>query len=480
MADVAIVGAGMGGLAAAIRLSAAGLDVDVIEAASEAGGKVGRVVIDGVEADTGPSVLTMPDVLDDLFRSVGTSLTDELSLVVPDRVFEYRWPDGAHLPVYFDAQKTLAAVEEAFGAEAAGQFGAFLDYAANIWDEAAPAFVFGDAPTFGTAIGLGLRSLRAVRAIDPMRSMIGAIHRHVREPHLRDLLARYATYNGSDPWSAPATLNCIAHVELSLGCYGVSGGMYELARALERVARRQGVRFHYDEAATRIDVRNSIVRGVQTNQRFIDAPQVVANADVAHVFADLVEPLADPELEPSMSGWTAIVRARRRPRPAHAVFFPDDYRAEFTDIFERRTIPDAPTVYVCAQEQAHDRSGWTDDEPLFVMANAPAVGKHASSDSAALRERVIDRLRQVEWLVGDDEIVWERTPSGLAHRFPGSRGSIYGAASNSRFAAFQRPANRVADVRGLYLASGSAHPGGGVPLCLLSGGAAARAVIEDR
>jgi phytoene desaturase len=479
MAEVAIIGAGMGGLSAAIRLAAQGRKVAVYEAASEAGGKVGRVRIDGVDADTGPSVLTMPDVLSELFVAAGSTLEEELTLVTPDQVFEYRWPDGARLPVYFHVEQTLTSVEEVFGPGARSQLSNFLRYAQRIWDEAAPAFVFGDAPTFGTAVGLGLRSLAAVRAIDPMRSMIGGIDRHVDEPHLRDLLARYATYNGSDPWQAPATLNCIAHVELRLGCYGIEGGMYQLAVAMERVARRLGVEFHYDEPVTEIESDGGEVTGIRTPARRVDVRQVVANADVSHVFGELLRHDVE-QPTPSMSGWTAIVRARRRERPSHGVLFPGDYRAEFVDIFQKSRYPDEPTVYVCAQEKAHQRDGWDTHEPLFVMANAPPLSSLRSTDFAPLRRRVLERLRQVEWIVDGDEIVWERTPAGLAEQFPGSDGAIYGAASNSRFAAFQRPANRVPDIRGLYLASGSAHPGGGVPLCILSGKAAARAVLADR
>jgi len=188
-----------------------------------------------------------------------------------------------------------------------------------------------------------------------------------------------------------------------------------------------------------------------------------------------------------MSGWVGIVRARRRTgteaRVAHTVLFPGAYLEEFADIFDRDRPPAEPTVYLCAQEACHGRAGWAEEEPVFVMANAPAEPVDAPRAAATwdrLRDTSLARVRAAGLCGEADALAWERTPAGLAAEFPGSRGSIYGAASNSPWAAFRRPPNRVPGVRGLYLASGSAHPGGGVPLCVLSGAAAARAILRDR
>lgn len=187
-----------------------------------------------------------------------------------------------------------------------------------------------------------------------------------------------------------------------------------------------------------------------------------------------------------MSGWTGIVRARRRvgqdARAAHTVLFPEEYLEEFADIFDRDRPPQAPTVYCCAQEPCHQRRGWADHEPVFIMTNAPPEprgGARPAEVYTALRERALGRLRGAGLIDGDDAVVWERAPAGLAAAYPGSRGALYGASSNSLFAAFKRPANRVSGLPGLYLASGSAHPGGGMPLCVLSGRMAARHVCED-
>ena len=215
--EVLIVGAGIGGLTAALALAARGVPVRVIEAADRAGGKAGVVEVDGVEVETGPSVLTLPEVFGRVFARAGLRLDDVVGLRRLDPGFRYRYADGCVVDVAHDPRHTLANVRSALGPAAEAELAAFLDYSRGIWDAAAPNFVFGPAPTWPAMVALALRRPRALLRADPMRSMAAGIDRHVRDPHLRMLLRRYATYNGSDPRQAPATLNCIAHVELSLG-----------------------------------------------------------------------------------------------------------------------------------------------------------------------------------------------------------------------------------------------------------------------
>lgn len=469
-----VIGAGMGGLAAAIELAARGWAVRVIESAPEAGGKAGIAVVDGVEFDTGPSLLTLPGVLDDVLRAGGSTLADELELLPLNPAFRYVWPSGVTLDLFAEPADTLASVRSALGGDAAAELSRFLDYSRTIWDAAAPRFVFAEAPTVFGVMRMGVSGMIAVARIDGMRSMWAAICARVRHPALRDVLARYATYNGSDVRAAPATLNCITHVELGLGGFGVRGGMYAVVRALERVARRNGVVFEFGRRVERVDIVDGAVTGVDGEP----ADAVVVNADVGAVTAGLlqVEPRPTLTVEPrSMSGWNAVVRAQRRARVGHTVLFPERaYVEEFADIFDRRRWPADPTVYLCAQEPCHQRTGWAEEEPLFLMVNAPA-----GEDVEGVEALALARVRGAGLIAEGDAVVWRRTPRALAERFPGSEGALYGAASNSTFSAFSRPAN-VGSTRGLYYASGSAHPGGGVPLCLQSGRLAAAAALRGR
>ena len=481
--DVVIVGAGAGGLAAAIALQAAGRRVRVLDRQRQPGGKMGTVVVDGVEVDTGPSVLTLPEVVDAVLRRAGTTIAERIQLVGPSPAFRYQFASGKHLHVFVDVDETLASVRNSLGPRAADELRAFLAYARDIWDASKDAFIFAPAPRVPSLVRLALARPAALLRIDPFSSMASSVTSRITCDELRLLLLRYATYNGSNPWAAPATLHCIAHVELTLGGFGVVGGMAALARALADVATKLGVVFEGGVDVERVVVGKDGVRGVETSRGFVPCKHVVVNADVGWLrpqSASIARALPRAA-EPSTSGATAVLRARRRvDRVAHEVIFSAHYRAEFADLIVRRRPPAQPTLYLCSAERAHGRTGWADEEPLFAMINVPAIGagSDGSDDLPALaRGRTIGEA--AGRLHADDVVLWQRGAAELAEAFPGSAGSLYGAASNDRSAAFLRPHNRASRVRGLYLASGSAHPGGGVPLCLQSGLLAADALLRD-
>ncbi|MFT5683528.1 MAG: phytoene desaturase, partial [Myxococcota bacterium] len=462
-----VIGAGLGGLSAAINLAAAGVSVDLFEAHHQAGGKAGSVVIDGVEVDTGPSVLTMPDVLGGILAKAGRKLSDVLTLRAPSPAFRYRYPDDTVLDVFHSLEETADSIGATLGAGPRAEFLSFMNYAEGIWSAAAPHFVYGPAPTWMSTLALGLK-LHQLARIDPLRTMRQAIHGRITSPHLRKLLLRYATYNGSDPRRAPATLSCIAHVELSLGGFGVEGGITAMVDAMVEAATDLGVRIHLSSPVESVLLEGR-VRGVVVGGVVHEADTIISGTDAALLAQRLLPPGAPHGIRldqvASMSGWTGIYRAKRRLRVPHTVLFCADYDAEFADIFDRDRPPEDPTVYLCAQEPCHGRVGWAEAEPVFVMANAPPEPEGGRSDDPwpELEARVASRLLAAGLVTPEDAVVWRRTPPQLAARFPGSRGSIYGAASNDMLAAFRRPPNRISKIPGLYLASGSAHPGGGMP-----------------
>lgn len=487
--DAIIIGAGAGGLSSAIALASQGKRVRVYEARSRAGGKIDAIAHDNVCFDTGPSVLTMPFVLEELLAMAGTRLEDELELIQIGPAFRYIYSDGVVLDIAHHKEETLANIHSVLGAKAAREFDAYLEYARTIWEAAYPNFVQASAPNVASMFRLGLTRMRDVMRIDPMRTMWQGITRHVHNPHLRMLCARYATYNGSNPYMAPATLNCIAWVELGMGCFGVKGGMSMLPQALLRVAKKLGVEFYFETPVQKIILgAPGDIQGVElAHGETIKAPVVIANADVAHVLNDLLPKDTSHGVPvsgtPSMSGWTAMLRASNtcsHKRVGHTVLFPSEYKEEFEDIFTRDCLPREPTIYLCAQSVCHQSTSWNSAQPLFIMVNAPSITSgtpRLALEYTQLKEHVLDRIHKAGLMDATDQIIWERTPEELAQDFPGSRGSIYGTASNTQMAAFKRPPNRITKIPGLYLASGSAHPGGGVPLCILSGQAAAREAL---
>lgn len=486
--DVIVVGGGIGGLCAATLLGARGLDVVLLEAAAELGGKAGTTVISGVEVDTGPSVLTLPEVFDEVFLAVGLNPREELPLVTPSLGFRYLYEDGTELDVFHSPAETLDSVARSLGTQARDELQGYLEYSRKIWEAAAPHFVMSQAPSVARLLLGGLGALGAVSKIDPFSTLSAAIRRRVSSPHLRRLLMRYATYNGSDARSAPATLGCIAHVELSLGGYGVRGGMAELPRALVRAAKRAGVHLITHARVDEIATFHNRVTGVRLEDGSVfEAPQVVMNGDVASLTSGLLQNVLDLHTSvPSMSAYCGVFRARSAStnasgRAAHTVLFPDNYEREFADIFDYRRVPEDPTIYLCSQKLCHQRATWEESEPVFCMINAPAVSEaFDGKNKPGLQEGVKARLVSRGLLNAEDELLWWRTPLELAQRFPGSGGALYGAASNNAAAAFKRPPNRLTKVKGLYLASGSAHPGGGLPMVAQSGKLAAEAAAADR
>lgn len=478
-----VVGAGVGGLCAATLLGARMGGVLLLESEGQVGGKAAVATVDGVEMDTGPSVLTLPEVFDEVFACAGMRREDQLPLLAPSPNFRYLFDDGVELDVHHQLDATLASVRHALGSRASTELASYLRYAQRIWEAAAPHFVFSAAPSLGQLLLGGLRAWSAVGRVDPLRTLSAAIDAQVSSPHLRRVLRRYATYNGSDARRAPATLGCIAHVELALGGYGVKGGMAQLPRALARAAREVGVDIQTQTRVARLQTSGGRITGVQlASGQIVCAPHVVMNGDVGSLTEDFAPGAkAASTARHSMSAYCGLLKANKAPQRApHTVVFPADYEQEFSDIFDHNRVPDDPTLYLCSQGPCHGRSGWAAHEPLFCMINAPPVGPSFDGGDRPLLKSKIQHLLVSRGLGSlDDRLVWWRTPQELAKRFPGSNGALYGAASNNRTAAFARPNNRSSSLSGLYLASGSAHPGGGLPMVAQSAKLAARALLED-
>ncbi|MDT8324535.1 MAG: phytoene desaturase family protein [Bacteroidota bacterium] len=485
---VRIIGAGLGGLSAAIHLAAAGREVVVHERQSAAGGKASELRSDGFRFDTGPSLLTMPFVLDELYDIAGALPDERVELVPVDPICRYHFSDGTLLDASSDEEEFLAQVRNfSPGEDVAVR--RFLDYSQRIYELTSDIFLFNSLGDLKKLLRLrNLPTLLQLPRIDAFRSVHEGVTSFFRDVRLQQLFDRYATYNGSDPYQAPATLNIIPYVEYRLGGYYVRGGMYALVQSLYGIAIRLGVRFNFGSDVEGLETGAGRLRGLREGGCLHTADAIVSNADAVFTMSRLA-PLSErakrkyEKLEPSCSGLVFLwgVRGTRERLAQHNIFFSENYREEFEDIFSRLRAPADPTVYVSItsrEDPAHAPEG---HENWFVLVNMPYLTEENRAQSiVSIRNRVLARLNRAGFDIEKD-IVYESavTPVDLELRFNANRGSIYGISSNARNAAFLRPQSRVRSVPGLYLCGGAAHPGGGVPLVLLSGRLAAEAVLED-
>ena len=486
--DCIVVGGGFGGLSAAIRLAASGYKILIVEQSTRLGGKAGVYVDNDFRSDTGPSVLTMVEEAKELLAFGEFPASSYVKFIQSSPAFRYLFDDGRVLDIHHSIEDTICSIESILGTDARLEFEAFMAYAKQIWDGSAPLFVQASAPHWTDLMMLAIQKWNLIPKMDPFRSMSKGINRFVKNPYLKDVLLRYATYYGSDPRQAPATLNCIAHVEMALGGYGVVGGIETLVNGLTAVATELGVEILLSSTVTSLRQVDGGYNINTTEKTSLYAASVVVNADASHLKESLLSPQNSKYLyipKPySMSGWTAIYEVpidENNPRVGHTVLFPKDYLQEFVDIFDRNTCPTNPTIYICAQHRCHQRPPTSrNTEALFVMVNAPPEKDGSPTSTTvweSLEQQVRQRLEGKGILPSDAILKWTRTPTDLAQQFPGSRGAIYGSSSNNRFAAFTRPSNQIHALKGLFLASGSAHPGGGMPMAMISGKLAAKACV---
>lgn len=491
-APILIIGAGIGGLSAAIRLAAAGRRVIVLEQNAQPGGKMGEIRAAGFRWDTGPSVITMRPVFEALFREAGRRLEDYLDFLPLDPITRYFYPDGTRIDATRDLAHMAAQIEALAPRDLEGYL-AYLAYAARIHRITGPVFIYNEPPSL---ISLLARTPpHEWPAVDPLRRMQGAIDSFVESPYLRQLLGRFATYVGASPFDAPATLNVIAHVEMTGGAWYPRGGIYAIARACARLAEELGVEIRTEERVTRILIEGGHAAGVETAQgERIAANAVIANLDVQTAYEQLLPdlPAAGREaarlgrIEPSCSGFVLLlgVGGESAELAHHNIFFSRNYRAEFDAIFRRGLPPTEPTIYAAITSKTDPDHALAGHENWFVLVNAPALDSRFdwSQQAEPYAASILNVLAKRDGIDLRDRIVYQQiiTPIDIAAMTGSHRGALYGTGSNSRFAAFQRPHNRSALLPGLYFAGGTAHPGGGVPMVTLSGAVAARMVIADQ
>ncbi len=482
---VAVVGAGMGGLAAAADLARQGCEVTVFEAAAGPGGKMREVGVDGTAVAGGPTVFTMRWIFEGLFADAGDSLGARLGLEPAGTLARHWWRAGGTLDLFADVERSADAIGAFAGAADAQGYREFCARGEAIYGTLAQPFIASQRPSpLGLVNRVGWRNLSALFALAPWQTLWGALGDHFRDPRLRQLFGRYATYCGASPFLAPATLMLVAHVEQD-GVWLVRGGIRRVAEAMQGLAERQGARFRFGEKVGEIAVERGRAAGLRlASGERVAADAVVFNGDVSALGEGLLGAGArgaageTPRQARSLSAvtWCLHARATGAELLHHNVFFAEDYAEEFDAVFRRREICAAPTAYICAQDRGEWMAAPEGRERLLLLVNAPADGDRGPLADAALDARTTALLAGCGLVL--DGPAARTDPAGFHALFPGAGGALYGRAGHGAGATFARPGAR-SRLAGLYLAGGSAHPGPGIPMAAMSGRLAAARLLEE-
>ena len=486
---VVIVGGGVGGLTAAVDLARLGASVTLLVRAAAPGGKLRQIAVNGGLIDAGPTVMTMRWVFDGLFADAGAALDARLSYTPLSVLARHHWRDGETLDLFADLERSIDAIGAFAGAAEARAYRAFAAEARRVFAILRGPFLESPRPSPLTLTRrIGWSRFADMLALRPFETLWSALSRRFQDTRLRQLFGRYATYGGSSPFAAPATLMLIAHVEQE-GVWTLDGGMFALARALADVAIERGVDLRLNAHVTSIEVKNGQASGVRlASGEHVPADAVLLNADAAALadgtFGRACQSAASPvpARARSLSAVTWAVRAPARglELARHNVFFSADYAAEFRALSRDRAMPEDPTIYLCAQDRFEpEKPDGLGPQRLLALINAPADGDLSPlsrSEIEACQTRLFQRLeRHGLILASTPETQAITTPQDFNALFPSTGGALYGRATHGWAGAFQRPAARTA-LPGLFLAGGSAHPGAGVPMAALSGRIAASAI----
>ncbi len=493
MKRVVVIGAGIAGLAAATRLRAKGHEVIVVEQASGPGGKLRENTQDQFRFDLGPSLFTLPNLVQEVL-SVGDLPPSSFPFEQLDRSCHYFWEDGTELIAYHDKKQLAEEIDRKIGVSPAlantthstqnaknslsEDVLAHLKHSAFLYEYTADLFMHRSLHKFKSYLSKSvLKALFKVHRFDLGKSLHQANQARFKDPKLVQLFDRYATYNGSDPYRAPGVLNIIPHLEHNIGTFFPKEGMFQITRSIYERAKALGVQFRFNTPCKRIEVENGKVQGVELDNEVIPADIVVSNADVYPTYRNLLKEQKAPEktLQSERSSSAIIfywgVKGNFPKLHLHNILFSEEYEGEFKTLFDGDHLHPDPTVYINITSKLKADDAPEGHENWFVMINAPAnTGQDWGNWIPRAREYVLNKIQRSLGTDIRSQIVFEDIldPTLIEKHTSSHMGALYGTSSNDRMAAFLRHPNFSQDIKGLYFCGGSVHPGGGIPLCLLS------------
>lgn len=474
---VAVVGAGISGLAGAIRLAAKGYAVTVYDKNPASGGKMDTFTREGFRFDTGPSLFTMPGLLVDVLRLAGPRFADSFHFTRLSSACLYFFEDGTVINAYTDPEHFALEAHRATG-EPVDVMLSYLYRARQLYDLSADVFLYNSFHKLSNFARPEFRKTgRNIGRLDFFTSMHSRNRKCLNSPHLVQIFDRFATYNGSNPYKAPATLNMISHLEHNIGAFFPEHGMYQIAASLEEAARSLGVEFSFGSRVQRIEMKNHICQGIVAGDTFQPADIVYSDADILTVYNRLLRggklPLSQKISERSTSALIFYWGINRSfpELGLHNILFSADYPHEFNALFRSKIISSDPTVYLFISSKAVPTDAPSDCENWFVMINAPEnIGQDWAVMIQEARSGIVAKINRMLKTDIEKHILFEERydPQRIEEKTLSPGGSLYGNSSNSRLSAFLRHPNFRRKYKGLFFAGGSVHPGGGIPLCLCS------------
>ncbi|WP_084146712.1 phytoene desaturase family protein [Paenibacillus wynnii] len=474
-----IIGAGFGGLSCAVTLASKGWDVTVLERQHHPGGKLQRIVSGGYSFDRGPSTITMPHVFRTLYEMAGVSMEDYVQLYELEPRTRNIFSDGIRVDLSRNTEFMRDQIA-AYSISDAARYTDFMTESAVLYRLSEKQFLNRLMLSWRDKISPTL--VRDLLRVRPFLSLHSLLSRYFSHPHTLAMFGRYATYVGSSPYTSPSIFAMLGHLESEEGVYGVQGGTYKLVEGLVTLAKQLDVQIITDTQVNEISVVNGSVQGVDTAKGFYPAKTVIAGGDVLSINRMLLPEHLRPgmsdrhiaQYEPSLSGFVTLAGVPQQYDALlhHTVFFPEQYEAEFTDIFERKRSPQHPAIYICHSGYSEPDMAPKGGSNLFILANAPYI-----NDSCDWRKESNSYGRNISSTlagygitgINKADVMQHYTPQDIAEDTLSHKGAIYGISSNSVRQTFFRPGNRSKDVKGLWYVGGTTHPGGGTPVVSLSG-----------
>ena len=473
----AVIGSGAAGIASAIRLAAKGYDVSVFEQASQPGGKISELRMKGFRFDKGPSLFTMPGLVDELFTLCGKDPRHYFNYQQLDQSCKYFWEDGTVINAWHDTGDFANEVAQKCGV-APSRITKFLKKSEKLYKITKDVFLFNSIHKFSNFFLPPYRkALFHLHELDVFTSMHNRNSKWFSHPKIVQLFDRYATYNGSSPYKTPATLNIIPHLEHNIGAYFPARGMYQIIESLYQLARDVGVKFFLNTAVEKIIVKDNTIKGVRINGKTEAFDIVVSDVDIVPLYKKLLPGQAFPakqlELERSSSAMIFYwgVEGQFPKLGLHNILFSERYKEEFDHLFRSKSIIDDPTVYVFISSKKVATDAPAGKENWYVMINAPEnIGQDWDMLVSETRKNIIKKIKRTLGVDIEKHIVAEHVadPRSIEKETGSFRGSLYGLSSNNKFSAFYRHPNFKKSIKNLFFTGGSVHPGGGIPLALAS------------